>query len=222
MALGTLIKAFRTPQDKGITNELDKYILGKKSSKDLGRPYEERAIGVHHPSALSSVACIRELVYSWINAPISNQQHSVVSDAIFGAGHDFGYRMQSYFWDMGILLGEWHCIECKHTWLDMQNPSPRKCPNCGANLELLYNLHYLEVPLFDKEHNIMGRADGALVRDWGFQLIELKTIKNRDVRTREGMVTFDDLVAPYLSHQYQLISIWIYLQRTMNFVKVGA
>lgn len=204
MALADLMKSFKTPQERGIFNDLDQYILSKKSTKDLGRPYEDRAVGVHHPSALSSIDCIRRHVYSWLDTKITNSQKNVVSDAIFGAGHDFGYRMQAYFWDMGILLGEWMCIECKHTWLDMQNPSPRKCPKCGAKLEILFNLHYLEVPVFNTKRNILGRSDGALLRDWGIQLLELKTIKNRDTKTRDGVICFDDLIAPKLEHQYQL------------------
>jgi len=206
MALKDLLKTFKAPPKKeSICGEIDRYLLTKRGGKDISRPYDERVKFVHHPSSLSSVECLRALVYGWLDTTKSNSQNTAKSYRIFDTGHDFGYRMQAYFWDMGILLGEWKCVICTHRWLDMENPSPRTCPSCAAELVIGYNLHYLEVPILDKERNILGKSDGAILRPWGRQLIELKTIKNRDVRAGERSVCFEDLIQPRQSHTEQLM-----------------
>lgn len=201
MSLADLLKTFKRTNDKGIVGELDRFNMTKRKGADIGRPYETRAVGYHHPSSISSQDCLRSLVYGWLNTERSNKQENAKSQRIFDTGHDFGYRMQGYFWAMDMLLGEWLCIQCGHQWLDMDNPSPKKCPHCGADLEIWYNLHYLEVPFMTDKW--AGKADGVIVRPFGRQLLEFKTIKNRDAGTRPDTITFDDLVEPKVEHRLQ-------------------
>lgn len=203
MALAEILKTFKTVSKRGILSDVDRYLI-KRKGPDIGRPYETRAKGVHHPSSVSAEDCLRCLVYGWLNTQKSNPSKDPKGQRIFDTGHDFGYRMQGYFWDMGLLLGEWHCVRCGHTWVDMENPSPRDCPNCEAEFEIWYDLHYLEVPLWDEKYNIAGRSDGCLMRPWGRQLIELKTIKNRDITSSPHSFCFEDLSEPKPSHRYQL------------------
>jgi CRISPR/Cas system-associated exonuclease Cas4 (RecB family) len=59
------------------------------------------------------------------------------------------------------------------------------------------------IPFIDK-HNILGKADALLLREWGKQLIELKTIKNRDKAAREETTCFEDLISPKSDHLYQV------------------
>lgn len=204
MAITDLLKTFKTKQGNSVLDDLERYIMRKGPGLDLGYSYEERAKGVFHPSTLSSVACLRALVYSMLNTPASNPQHNINGEFIFGAGHDFGRRLQGYFWDMGVLLGKWRCVSCNYEWLDMEKPSPRICPSCGIALEIWYNLHYLEVPLYNKEYNIVGKADAAILRGNKKVLGEFKTIKNRDLNTRKETICFDDLVSPKREHLLQL------------------
>lgn len=205
MSIDKLLKTFKSPPNKeGILDELDRYLITYNKPNDLRCPYDERDADVHHPSELSAVDCIRRIVYGWLKVEKTDNQNDPKGRRIFDTGHDFGYRMQGYFWDMGILLGKWHCVVCGHTWVDMENPSPRKCPSCQKDLILWYNLHYLEVPIFYKEKAIGGKSDALLLRPWGRQLVELKTIKNRDVATGARSFCFEDLNSPKPEHSDQL------------------
>jgi CRISPR/Cas system-associated exonuclease Cas4 (RecB family) len=204
LGFAELLKTFKgDSSSKGVIRDLDRYLIGKRRRiSDLGRPYEGRAPKYHHPSQLSSVDCIRRLTYDWLGVKASNDLVTAVSQRIFDTGHDFGYRMQGYFWDMGILLGGWLCLDCKHEWQDLDNPSPTVCPRCGTALEIWYNLHYLEVPIVDNEHQVAGKCDGILKRKFGRQIVELKTIKSRVGKSQtEG---FEDLSAPKSAHLSQI------------------
>jgi len=209
MALADLLKTFKKDENEdNIIQEMERYLI-KRRGPGIGRPYEERMVGVHHPSVLSSVECMRRYVYSWLDTKRSNPQDDPKGKRIFHTGDDYGCRLQGYFYEMGILLGEWLCIKCEHRWVDMENPSPKVCPNCGAEFKIWYNLHYLEVPFVYPnwgKYGIAGKADGALKRPRFSkrQLVEIKTIKNRDSRTGPYAVCFEDLVEPQGKHTAQL------------------
>lgn len=205
MGLGAILNTFKHKEKaKGIKTKLDRYLLKRTSTVDIGRPYEdERKMSVHHPSALSSEPCDRKLVYDFIQAEKTDGGIEPRIRRLFNVGHDNGYRIQGYFYEMGILLGKWHCVICGYTWLDMENPSPDSCPSCRSKLNIWYNLHYLEVPIYDNKCKISGSADGVLKREWGRQLFELKTIKNKPVRTSKYGNYFEDLQGPLDKHRLQ-------------------
>lgn len=206
MGLGDILQTYKhdNKDNKGIKNKLDRYLIKRGSTVDIGRSYEdERKNNVHHPSALASNDCLRSMVFKWVNAEKTDEEREPKVQRIFNTGHDNGYRMQGYFYEMGILLGKWHCVECKHEWLDMEEPSPKICPNCGVEFDIWYNLHYLEVPIIDSDKNIYGSADTVLARSWGRQLVELKTIKNKPNRPSKYGTYFEDLQQPKESHRLQ-------------------
>jgi len=202
MALADLLKTFKEEDDK-LTDQLERYLM-YRSGPDIGRPYEERIEGYHHPSALSSIACLRQYVYSWIDAKRSDPSNSAKGQRIFDTGNDFGYRMQGYLYENGILLGKWKCVVCEYEWVDLENPSPRCCPKCAVKLVIWYNLHYLEVPLVDNELEFAGHSDAAVLNKQRRELWEFKTIKNRDSKTGPYAICFEDLVEPQGKHQHQL------------------
>lgn len=202
MPLSDLLKTFKNEKE-GILDEMDRFLLYNRKGADIGRPYEERIEGWHHPSVLSSVSCDRAYIYGWIKAKKSNPSINAKGRKIFDCGNDYGYRKQGYLWCMDKLLGRWLCIECKHLWLDLENPSYRKCPECGSELEIWYNLQYLELPLFDYENNLCGHADLAFKHEGQIKIGEVKSIKNRGER-QSYTPSFEDLNEPLVHHRIQL------------------
>lgn len=212
MALGDLMKTMKKPHS--VLGELDRYLLKLQGKATLDDDHE-REQGVWHPSEVSTVECIRELVYHWLKTPKSDQDTIRPQiRRLFDVGHHFGYQIQGYFWDMGVLLGKWHCIECKHRWSDYENGSPRKCPNCGAKLTIWYNLKYEEVPVRiprgDKPP-VAGHADGMILdpkADSKKRMLEIKTIKAAEDGWTEQMKAqrdyFQKLNEPLLKHNFQL------------------
>lgn len=201
MALKNLLQTFRQEKPEGLLGRLDRYLLQLNGNKFLNTP-QDREKGVWHPSSLSTTECIRKLVFTWLKTPASNSDSlSANTRRIFDVGHHSGYQMQGYFWDMGVLEGKYHCVECKHTWWSI---SPRECPKCKKKMEIWYNLHYSEVPVEDPEYNIKGHADGIINLDGRRVLLELKTIKNRDGMTRPEAVTFDELNSAKQEHVAQM------------------
>lgn len=200
MAFADILKTFKKPVDNGgVLAKMDRYLL-KLDGKLLKNKTDERAKDCYHPSELSTNPCTRSITYRWIKAPVTNQKGVQPRvKRIFDVGHHFGFIIQQYFWDMDILEGNYEC-SCKHEWWDI---SPRECPKCGANLEIWKNLFYNEVPIKNKAWNIIGHADGIIYLNGERVLIELKSIKNRDKKTSEKAVTFEDLSSAKTEHVYQ-------------------
>lgn len=209
MALVDLLKTFKNEKEEGLLQEIDRYLMYRDGA-DIGRSYEVRAEGYHHPSVLASFDCLRQYVYSWIDAKRSNPSINAKGKRIFHTGNDFGYRIQGYLYEMGILIGEWLCTACEYRWMDLDDPSPNYCPKCGRELEIWYNLHYLEIPLLDDEEKMAGKADAGVLREGKKTLWEFKTIKNRDQRTSSYANTYEDLVQP-LDHHNTQFNLYMYL-----------
>jgi hypothetical protein len=202
MAFADILKTFKKPQtdNGGILGKMDRYLLSLNGERMRGKP-ENRAKNCFHPSELSTNGCIRSMVYKWLNTPATNQQTvQARGRRIFDTGHHYGYILQQYFWDMDILEGKYEATCCGHEWWAI---SPRQCPNCGKELEIWKNLFYLEVPIQNKKWNIIGHSDGILNVAGERILIELKSIKNRDAKTSDKAVTFEDLQSAKLEHVYQ-------------------
>lgn len=198
MALKNLLSTMKS--DTVLVGEIDRYLM--KPNKGSGFVKDERAKGVWHPSQLAR--CERSLIFEMMKFPATSSQVSALGQRIFDVGHHFGYMIQEYLYDMGILYGEWKCRECGHRWLDMfENPSPRKCPNCEKDMYIWYNLDYLEIPIKDAEYNVVGHADGLIKTLGKFRVLELKTIKNRTAGTHPKSETYDDLNAPKEAHLWQ-------------------
>jgi len=187
--------------DTVVIGELDRHLL---ANGDSGSGYvkDTRDNTGWHPSELGG--CERCLVLEKSGVLGKASPVSSVGRRIFDVGHHFGYMMQSYFYDMGILLGEWKCRVCKHIWEDLDNPSPRICPNCGQKLRIWINLDYREVPISVPEYDIKGHGDALILARSRKRLVELKTIKSRTVATPKTTDCFEDLNAPVYHHLLQL------------------
>jgi hypothetical protein len=201
MSFANILQTFKRPVDNGgILAKVDRYLISL-DGKLLLEKEDNRAKGVFHPSELSTNDCIRSMVYNWINAPVSNPGNIQPRiKRVFDVGHHKGYILQQYFWDMGILEGEYKCIKCDHEWWGV---SPKECPNCKVQLFIWDNLHYLEVPVRNDTYNVEGKSDGIILVDGKRVLLELKSIKNRDSKTPEGSICFEDLNQAKLEHVYQ-------------------
>lgn len=202
MAFADILKTFKKPVDNGgIIAKVDRYLLSL-DGKLLLEKDDERAKDCFHPSELSTSGCIRSMVYNWIKAPVSNPNTIQPRiKRVFDVGHHKGFILQQYFWDMGILEGNYECIKCDHKWWDV---SPRTCPNCNVKSFIWHNLHYLEVPIRSERWNITGHSDGIIIVDGKRVLLEFKSIKNKDDKTSENNPTcFENLQSAKLEHVYQ-------------------
>ena len=215
MALGDLFKTMKKPHS--VLGELDRYLLKVQGEEFLTNPEDHvpREAGVWHPSEISTTECIRALVYRWLKTPKSDDRGIRPQiKRLFDVGHSFGDQIQRYFWDMGILLGKWKCIECTHKWLDIDNPSPRKCPNCGTRLWFGHNLKYLETPIRIDRGNkppVAGHADLFFLdskSDSKKRVGEIKTIKSAERGWTEEMMKdrdyYQKLSEPLPKHLAQL------------------
>jgi len=190
-----------------LVGEIDRYLM--KPSAGSGYVKDERETGVWHPSSLAG--CERSLIFSKVGIPATSQPISALAQRIFDTGHHFGYMIQGYLYEMGILYGEWKCRACGHRWTDLfTNPSPRVCPSCKEDLYIWYNLDYLEVPVRNEKYGIVGHSDGIVKTLGKFRVLELKTIKNRTKATHPSSITYDDLNEPKQDHLWQ-VSLYTYL-----------
>lgn len=201
MAFADILKTFKKPVDNGgIIAKVDRYLLSLDGKLMLERD-DEREKECFHPSELTTNDCVRSIVYNWIKAPITNKNTIQPRiKRVFDVGHHKGFILQQYFWDMGLLEGNWECIKCNHKWWDV---APKICPNCNSKLFIWYNLHYLEVPIHNKQWNVKGHSDGIIVVDGKRVLLEFKSIKNRDSQTPEHSVCFEDLNSARPEHVQQ-------------------
>lgn len=204
MALKNLLNTMKA--ETVLVGEIDRYLM--KPSAGSGYVKDERETGVWHPSQL--YGCERALIFGKLGYP-SPQRVSALGQRIFDTGHHFGYMIQGYLYEMGILYGEWKCRGCGHRWIDMfENPSPKVCPSCKEKLYLWYNLDYLEVPVANEDRSIVGHSDGIVKTLGKFRVLEIKTIKNRTKATHPSSVTYDDLNEPRPEHLWQ-VSLYTYL-----------
>lgn len=198
MALKDVFKTMKA--DTVLIGELDRHLL--KPSKGSGYVKDDRETGCWHVSSLAG--CIRSLMLSRLGVRGADKI-SAQSTRIFDVGHHFGYILQEYLYDMGILYGEWKCKHCGERWTDLfENPSPSVCPHCGKPIRIWESVDYLEVPVVDEEHNVMGHADGLIKTQGCYRIVEFKSIKNRDAKTSPQAVTFNDLSQPKDDHRWQV------------------
>ena len=191
---------------KVLLDEVDRFLeSGKK--KPRGVINDDREKNVWHVSQLHG--CIRAIMFQRFGFK-SKDKVTAKGEKIFDTGHSFGYTAQEYLYYMDKLYGKWRCRLCGHKWVDMEEPSPRECPNCGEKLYIWHNLSYLEVPARDDELGIAGHADAVTKTKGKKRVVELKTIKNRTERTHPNSTCFEDLNEPKEGHLWQ-ISMYMHL-----------
>lgn len=116
--------------------------------------------------------------------------------------------IQNYFWDVGILKGSFKCLKCEKIYHDLV--SPTHCPK-GGPTHTKKRMVYKEIIMRNNEYLVSGRCDGILVIDDEEHLMDIKSIKNRTVKSSDREFCFEDLEdGPKPDHVVQLmLYMWI-------------
>lgn len=148
---------------------------------------EERRQDVIHPSELSrDDFCPRAVYYriAGYEQVEPTPTNSFALRQIMSEGTDIHRKWQRDLWDMGDLVGKFGCLYCRQaredsddrtiewTWWDR---SPSHCPVCDFPRQFLV---YLEVPIHDEQHLLLGHSDGQV----GDDLLEIKSVGEGSVR----------------------------------------
>ena len=56
----------------------------------------------------------------------------------FAEGHAIGRKYTDWLWEMGALVGDWHCRECGHQWFAK---APKECQFCRSERLTLQGVH---------------------------------------------------------------------------------
>lgn len=120
---------------------------------------------------------------------------------VMDMGNSLHDLVQGYFWDIGILEGNFKCLKCdKHYYA----VSPTTCPS-GIKSHKRLALVYKEVQL--EKDLIRGRCDGILQIEGEKHIMDIKSIQNKTLKTVDRQFTFEDLdtKGPKEAHQVQLM-----------------
>jgi CRISPR/Cas system-associated exonuclease Cas4 (RecB family) len=182
-ALARLKETYRS--DKGIIiPALTRHVM-----QQLGQAEPDLTQDYMHPSEMSkSDWCPRHDYYRISGVPAeksSARNPSFRMENIFAEGHAIHGKYQTWFWEMGVLWGDWRCHDCKHRWGAL---SPLVCQFCRSP-----RISYIEVPLRHNQFRVEGHADGGIHAEWYQGLIEIKSIGIRSL-------AFE---APRLYHLYE-------------------
>lgn len=146
---------------------------------------ERRSDCIHPSEAANKFWCSRATYYRITGVDAKAAIHRLPMSVVFDQGHEAHNKWQTWFWEMGVLSGNWECIQCGYHW---EGTSPTECPTCHS--PGIY-LRYREVSADQEEYLIHGHADGQI----GDGLIEIKTIG-------EGTIRHD---APRLVDRYSYV-----------------
>jgi hypothetical protein len=131
-----------------------------------------------HPSDLAKADwCGRHDFYRMIGCTpekTSARNPSFTMENIFAEGHAIHGKYQTWLWEMGVLFGDWKCLECNHRWGAL---SPRVCQFC-----LSERIVYKELPMRHNAYRVEGHADAAVHADWYRGLVEIKSIGINSLR----------------------------------------
>ena len=165
--------------------ELQRHVM---RSSGAPRP-DDHSMQYMHPSDMVKPDwCGRHDYYRIVGTKVektSAANPSFRMENIWAQGTAIHGKYQTWLWEMGVLFGDWECLECGHRYGAL---SPTKCQFC-----LSERLIYRELPMRRNQYLIEGHADGAVHADWLRALIEIKSIGINSFR-------FD---APRLWNRYQ-------------------
>lgn len=120
---------------------------------------------------------------------------------VFDMGHAIHDIFQGYFWDIGILRGDFRCLKCDTTYTDLL--APEHCPKYKTH-DRKY-LVYKEVQVPTNALLIRGRSDGILEIEGESHIVDIKSIANRTAKTPHQFFCFEDLEdGPKDAHLVQL------------------
>src|SRR4051812_26470934 len=219
MALIDILKTFS--DEKEIVVEDGKYVEKDKDGLSLKgvlqrgrlRLRKEKKLARHglgfRPSGITYHFCRRlkvgqlaGLLDIWDESPRPALQFA------FDVGHAYHNIIQGYFWDIGVLRGDFYCIKCDKVYKDLL--SPARCPERKKNSRSV--LAYREVQATHDEYKIRGRCDGILELDGEYHIMDIKSIMNRQSTTPQQSFCFEDLEVhgPKEDHIIQLtLYMWI-------------
>lgn len=161
---------------------------------------DDRPTDVIHPSELCKPDwCSRRAYYRILGVTETEPSEiSHRSEAMFEEGHHIHHKWQGWFWDIGLLEGEFFCHRCLFVWWDI---APKECPKCT---QPRWGLRYREVPIVLAEMMIGGRADGLL----GKELLEVKSIGPGTIRFERP-----ELHGSYQRKEITLEQMWSAIKR---------
>lgn len=136
-----------------------------------GRPDDHSSKHMHPSDMAKTDWCGRHDYYAITGAPVgkvSKANPSFRMSNVFSEGHAIHAKWQTWFWEMGVLVGMWHCKECGHLWYAM---SPAECQFCKSE-----RLEYKEYPLRHNNFMVEGHADAAVHLPEDKALVEIKSI----------------------------------------------
>lgn len=220
MSLDFLLKSFTDEDEKPKQTKAkrkDEVSLAgvlQRQRLRLGRTKSRRPASVSFsPSILTYNLCERAkiaqlagLITLWSDVPTPKLQLK------FDLGHAIHEVFQNYYWDCGMLEGDFRCIKCEKTFYAR---SPRECPFRKSHERR--HLEFREVVLKNEEYRISGRCDGYVwveikkdVEEKHLQ--DIKSISNRLPGMPEQAFCFEDLDerGPKEDHIVQLmLYMWI-------------
>ena len=138
----------------------------------------DHSMSFMHPSDMAKADwCLRHDYYRIVGTPVERTAKANPSFRMENAlaeGHTIHAKYQQWLWDMGVLWGEWLCLECGHRFGAL---SPKGCQFC-----LSTRIIYKELPLRRKQYLVEGHADAAVHAEWYRGLVEIKSIGIQTLR----------------------------------------
>lgn len=211
MSLSFLLKSFseedpkpivkKEPERVSLAGALQRERLKQKKAKNK-RP----ASNYFNPSLVTYGYCRRSKVgqllglhQPLVDLPTPKEQ------LMFDMGHKIHDIIQGYFWDVGMLEGEFRCRQCKETWYAV---SPEACPKRPVTHGRKF-MDFREISLKNDEFQMRGRADGIVLleveKEIERHLMDIKSIANRLPTSSERQFCFEDLKdGPKQDHVVQL------------------
>lgn len=153
-------------------------LVGDVERHLLSRPPGDRRTDVLHPSEIIRRDWCRRASYFLLRGATKIQERpNLRLQSIFDEGHAIHAKWQNWFYEMGVLHGQFKCTACgKMTW----GTSPDICEICQHK-----DLVYSEVTLVDKSLRIAGHTDGWIKGIGADCLIEIKSIGPGTIRAED-------------------------------------
>lgn len=180
-------------------------LVGNVERHLLSRPPGDRRTDVLHPSEIIKKDWCRRASYFLLKGHTKIQERpNLRLQSIFDEGHAIHHKWQNWFYEMGVLHGQFQCQSCKKmNW----GTSPKYCDMCQST-----DLEYAEVTLEDPKLRIKGHTDGWIKGIGDDCLIEIKSIGPGTIRAEspelfepgmDFMGAWRNVHRPFRSHLLQ-------------------
>jgi hypothetical protein len=203
-------------------------------------PDPDRRTDVLHASEMAKADwCPRATYYRITGRPVPAESFSFVLESIFDEGNEIHRKWQTRMRQTGKLYGSWKCLICKVLHPDGWEPSPMEGRCLVGGVQHIWE--YAEVHLWDRELQIIGHEDGAMMNrnpldsTWHEPfMVEIKSVGSGTIRfdapemlkryyveTTDGKMLYDfdslwkDLSRPFTSHVRQA-NIYLELAERMG------